>query len=622
VSISKKSVSLISFLISSNVALASQEPAQHETVVVTANRTSTTVDDTISSVTVFNEQDIRKSGARSVAELLSGVAGATLTSNGGRGVQSSIFVRGTNSTHILVLIDGVKAGSATNGSVSYENLSLAQVERIEVVKGPRSSLYGSEAIGGIVQIFTKKGLKQTQVDFSVGGGSEDTVVSSASVRGAVQGLTYSAGISTESTSGANVNDNTSSWGYDADKDGYDTLSGNLNLGYRLNSSSELSAFVLQTESELEFDGYSQDSSEKSLRTYGLGGSTTISEVWMVDVNAGRYNEFTDSYKNDVYASTFDSTRDSVQLVNDLSLSENVAVLIGGDFQKEKVKVIDPYAAYSVTERENIGGFAQLMYNRDKHALELSGRYDDNEQFGNANTGSIGYGYQVSDNLRFVSSFGTAFRAPSFNELYYVGYGTPTLRPEKSRTTELGVRWSEESLTWSFAAYNTVVKDLIGTDTRPDTTPGAPAGSLEYFASNIGKAKIRGFDLSVRKQINAQYSSALEFGYVDAKDASGGSNDGNRLQRRPEDQVRLNLTYENTAWTHGVDFVFASSAYNNLANTQVLDAYRIVNIRSAYAINDSWSVSAKVDNVFDSKYETVRDYNERRRFVLVSLNYSN
>lgn len=617
--ISNKVLALVPSILLVSDVIASQNPVEHETVIVTANRTSTTADNSIASVKVFTEQDIKNSGARSISALLSSVAGLKVASNGGRGQQSSLFLRGTNSNHVLVLIDGVKIGSSTSGTVDYEAIPLAQVERVEIVKGPRSSLYGSEAVGGIVQIFTKKGTDDTKLGFSVTAGTDDTVITTANVRGAAGDFSYALGVSGEKTSGYNVyTDETDSRRYNNDSDGYEELSGSLNLGYQLSSSTELSAFLLQSEGESEFDG-DPDNAEKTKRVVGFDAGTALGEQWYLELKLGQYEDTLDNFKGDIASGgSIDNTRQTVQLVNDLVLNSEFSLIAGMDYEREDVESTN---AYSATERETNAGYAQVLFNDGAHTAELSARYDNNELFEDAKTGSIGYGYQVDDNLRVTASFGTAFKAPSFNDLYWPanawGAGNPNLLPEKSRTTEVGVRYNHDDIEWSLAAYNTVVKNLI--DWAPNPTPTFP---FRWTPSNVAEADIRGLDISVDKQINGQISAGLEFAVVNAFDRSGGPNDGNRLGRRPKTQSTLNVSYTDQSWTHAADFIVAGSAYDTEANTTKLDSYRLVNLRSAYAVTSDWSIGASVENLFDSVYQTADSYAEPGRTILVSVNYAN
>jgi len=614
---SNKTLALIPSIFLASSLVSAQSVVEHETVVVTANRTATTVDNTISSVIIFTEEDIKASGAQSLTGLLATSSGLKVSSNGGRGQRSSLFVRGTNSNHVLVLIDGVKVGSATTGSVDYDALPLAQIERIEVVKGSRSSLYGSEAIGGIVQIFTKKGAQDTKLGLSLTAGTDDTIISSGNVAGAVGALSYAAGISAETTSGYNVFADQTSSRYDSDSDGYEELSGSLQLAYQIGPDTELSAFFLQSDGELEFDG-DPDNAEKTQRVTGVGATFPVSSDWYVDLKVGQSEDLVDNFKGDVASNYIDTKRQTVQLVNDVALTPALSLVAGADYEKEEIKSSN---AYGATERETTAGYAQLLFNRGAHDYEISARYDDNQVFENSKTGSVGYGYSVNDALRVTAAFSTAFKAPTFNDLYWpagpYGAGNPDLLPEKSRTTELGLRYKQVDIEWSIAAYNTVVKNLI--DWSPNPTPAFP---FRWTPSNVAEADIRGFDISVNKQVNEHLRAGLEFALVNAFDRSGGANDGNRLGRRPKTQSTFNLTYAKDAWTHAADLIVAGSSYDTENNTNTLDGYRLVNLRSTYAVNDVWSMGASIENVFDKGYQTAKDYIEPGRTVLVSVNYAN
>lgn len=613
--LSKKTKALIPSILIASSAVASDEAAQHETVVVTANRVATTADETIASVTVISQEEIQRSQARSLPELLQSRSGVYFGSNGGRGALSSAFVRGTNSDHVVVLVDGVKIGSATSGSISWQSLPLSQIERVEFVKGPRASLYGSEALGGVVQVFTKTGTDKASKSVSVSAGNLGTVLGSADYSNSVGKLRYSLGLSAETTQGYDSCDAEAGTAFagcftdEPDNDGYDNKAAHVNLAYRLGAETELSFTGLESADELEFDGGFQNESESRTSVYGLGLNHSLMSNWFMDLKLNHSEDRSDNFKDGVYTGSFDTKRHLASLINEFSLNDSARLLLAVDFQKDHV---DSSTNYAETERENFGYVAQYMDKHGAHGYEISARYDDNEQFGAAKTGSIGYGYAISENLSAMASFGTAFSAPKFNDLYYPGSGNPDLRPEESRSFEAGLRWSDESLSWSASAYKTVIDDLITYVYNPATMSGTNV--------NLNKAKIRGIDLDVTSQLTTAFGAALAVSLLKAEDASGGANDGNSLVRRPASSARLSFFYDVNAWKHTAEFQVAGSAYDNPANTRVIEAHRLLNLMTDYQLTESLSIAAKVENVFDSSIETASYYAQPPRSFLLTLRY--
>ncbi|HPY40780.1 MAG TPA: TonB-dependent receptor plug domain-containing protein, partial [Thiolinea sp.] len=274
-------------------ALVWAEPANNDIeIIITAGRKAQTADETLAPVTVITRKEIEKTQAGSVAEVLQQTPGLSLTSSGYMGKQTSVHLRGTNDSHVLVLIDGIKVGSATLGTTPLELLPLAQVERIEVVRGPRSSLYGSEAIGGVIQIFTRKGsgTKGIQPNASVSYGSFNTAKANVGLSaGSGEGAWFNLNAATERTDGINAQDYYTTYlpdfstakVYEKDKDGYKNNSISLRAGNRFENGISAEAGVLQAQGESEFDGqYQNENHFKQQVTHGkltvpMGSSTTI-----------------------------------------------------------------------------------------------------------------------------------------------------------------------------------------------------------------------------------------------------------------------------------------------------------------------------------------------------------
>ena len=600
-------------LVNSSSTLAIEQDAETETVVVTATRTAQTVNQSTSSVQIIDQSDIERMQARSVPDLLRGLAGVQITRNGGRGKNTSLFIRGTNSDHVLVLIDGVKVGSATSGTTPFQDLPIEQIERIEIVRGPRSSLYGSEAIGGVIQIFTKQSEQSLAGSASMTIGVDATRELSGTVSGQNDGRYYSLGVSAVKTKGFDSCAPEAAmgggcWTDEPDDDAYESVAAHLNAGLRFDNGSQLGFVGKQSRNKSEFDGGFQNESETEQNILGVNASLALTERWWLKFSAARSKDYSDNFKDGVYSSTFNTERDTVALQNDFMLTEtgDQMFTLGGDYQRDEVSAADEY---DKSERENFGLFTQYLVNHGAHDIELSARYDDNQQTGNSKTGGVGYAYRISEALRVVANYGTAFKAPSFNELYFPGFGNAALTPEESRTVEFGLRVQESGRQLDITLFHTKVDDLIAYD------------ASIFAPNNIEEAEISGLELSLQQAFAKYWLLGLNVTAQSPRNISDGANDNNLLPRRAQRNARVDLDYARDDWSTGATLYMASSSYDDLANTNRLEAYQILDLRAGLDLNEDWRLQSRIENVFDSHYQNARHYNQPGRSVYLTLRYA-
>ncbi len=591
--------------------LNNTESYQHETVVVTANRTSRTVNDSISSVKVITREEIVKSQARSIPDLLRGTVGVHFAQNGGRGSNSSLFLRGTNSDHVLVIVDGVKIGSATSGTVAFQNLPLEQIERIEVVRGPRSSLYGSEALGGVIQIFTKKGGGKTSLSSHVTVGSDDTYEMSVGVAGGGKNAFYNLSVEGEKTGGIDscraeaATQFGGCFANQSDSDGYDNLAGSMRLGYRTDAGSEISLMGLRSNSESDFDGNFQDNSDSEQRVIGLNGVLQLTKDSDLSLSYSQAEDKSDSFIGGIYASTFDTVRENASLQTNIVLFDRDVMTYGFDYQKDEVT---SSLIYDDTERETYSAFAQYLITLSKHDFEFSARYDLNDGVKDAFTGGLGYAYQLARGVRVFMSYGTAFKLPSFNELYYPGFGEPTLNPEESSTFEAGLRGEQNSTSWSLTYFSTKIDELIGYDSS-------------FNQLNVDKASIRGVEVELNQKLNSSWVLGVDLSLISPINESMGIYDGNLLARRPKKSGSVNLDYLANQWSAGASLVHAGTRYDDAANNKKLKAYKTLDLKAQYELSEELLLQGRVENVFDSSYETAQFYNQPGRGFYLTLRYA-
>ena len=579
-------------------------------IIVTATRTAQTADETLASVTVITREKIERQQASSVQDVLRGVPGLAIANTGGPGKATSVFLRGTESDHVLVLIDGVKVGSATLGTTAFQDIPVEQIERIEIVRGPRSSLYGSEAIGGVIQIFTRKGGGALKPFFSIGGGRYQTYSASAGVSGGGERGWFNVSASGIDTGGFNACDGKPPPGgagcftYEPDKDGYRNLSGSLRAGYRFDNGLEMDVRALRAEGKNEFDGRFVNESESVQQI--LGGTLRFSPAdrWHITLTAGRSRDESDNFRDGVFRSRFDTERDTLSFQNDLSFAPDHLLTVGADYQDDR---IDSTTAYAVTSRDNTGLFTQYQGRFGAHDVQLSLRSDDNEQFGNRNTGGAAWGYAPSESLRLTASHGTAFKAPTFNELYFPQFGNPNLRPEESRSFELGLGGKAVWGRWSLNAYETRVDDLIAFD------------AATWAPANIDQARIRGLEAVLGTQLGG-WDLNTNLTLLDPENRSVGANDGNVLPRRARQSLRLDADRDFGRYRLGATLLAAGKRYDDLANTRALGGYATIDLRAELALAKDWRVQARVENLFDKDYQTAAFYNQPGRGLYLTLRY--
>ncbi len=585
--------------------------------VVTATRSERPVRASLAATTVIDREEIERSQAQSVPDLLRKVPGVTLSNTGGPGKNTTVFMRGSESDHVLVLIDGVKVGSVSNGLTAFQDLPVELIERIEVVRGPRSSLYGSEAIGGVIQIFTRKGGEGNAKPWlSAGYGTHDSYEGSAGVSGGDGKGWYNLGVSSQDTDGIDALNARSSY-HEPDADGYRNLSGSLGGGYRFDNGLEFDGTLMRVRGHTDYDLVSSFNPGGGLNANAdneqrlIGGRARFSplEPWDVTLQAGRSEDLSREETGGLFSSRFDSQRNSASWLNDLTLAEGHVLTLGYDWQQDEVS---GSTTFDKDSRLNKGWFAQYLGEHGRQDWQLSLRRDDNEQFGTHDTGSAAWGYALTDAVRFSLSYGTAFKAPTFNELYFPDYGNPNLDAETSETLEVGLAGEHGWGRWSANAFRTRVDDLIVHDANSGLGPfGSP--------NNIGEARIDGVELVLGSQWlgwNWQANATL----LDAENRANDANKGNNLPRRARQVFNLDLDRRIGRFGIGATLHAEGRRYDDVENDQRLAGYATVDLRGEYWLTEEWRLQAKVTNLLDADYETALDFNQPGQAVFFTVRY--
>jgi vitamin B12 transporter len=587
-----------------------QAQSDATTVVVTATRTIQSIDDALSSVTIITRADIQARQATSVQELLTGEAGVQISNNGGLGKATALFLRGTDADQVLVLVDGVKLTSATLGTTAFEYLPVEEIDRIEIVRGPRSSLYGSEAVGGVIQIFTRRGQGEPLLTASAGGGSHHTESTSAGFSGSTSNLSYSVSSSYlgsdgyVSCRGTPVPPGGGCFTFDVTPDGFHNASQSARIGYDFSDTANAEFTALRAQGGTHFAGTLVNHENFVQQSAGVTGRWSPLPSLHLMMRAGQSRDEATDDLNFVPQSRFDTLHSQGTLQVDWQLATQHLLTLGTDAQRDSVA---SSVGYAVSSRRNIGGFLEYQGGLVSERWSVSARHDDNEQFGGQSTASAAWSHRLTGGLRLIASFGTAFRAPTFNELYYPFFGNPALRPEHSRSVELGIDGSRAEAQWSLHTFETRVNDLIAFDSS-------------FLPANIETAVIRGAEgqLSVRR---AASTASLVATWLDPRNRTPGSADGgNLLPRRARLSGRLELGRQWASAHFTARLNAVGPRFEDLANTRRLGGYLTLDLLSTLVPAPQWSVEAKLANVSGRRYETAEFYPQDGRTGWISLRY--
>ncbi|KAA8994974.1 TonB-dependent vitamin B12 receptor [Stenotrophomonas cyclobalanopsidis] len=591
-------------------AQANDDTAALDQVLVTATRTPIALQDSIAPAQVIDRAQIESSQATSLQELLAGRAGINLTNSGGLGKQSSLFLRGTNSSHTVVLVDGVRINSADLGLAMYQDLPLAQIERVEIVRGPQSSLYGADAIGGVIQIFTRRNQGEFAPHFQLGGGSNGLREASGGIGGSGEQGWFGADIAYQHTDGINACRGsatlfTGCFADEPDRDGYRNLSKSLRGGYTFNEQWSVEGSALRAEGENHYDGY-YNYSETLQQVMSGKVRYTPTERLAFTASVGRSDNESDNYGDFGAFGSAQTHRDSASLQADIDLAEGQLLSSGVDWSEDNLD--GSSAGYLVDSRRNTGVFVQYQGRFGRHQLQLSARNDDNAQFGNHATGSLGWAMELDHGLRVNASYGTAFKAPTFSDLYDPWSGVPTLDPETSKSANLGLSQQGQGWHWGVDVYETRIDDLITYD------------AATFMMQQIEKARIRGAELTAGVVL-AGFDINGQLSYTDPRNRTAGSAQfDNWLPRRAQQTARLDVDRRFGDFRAGLTVQGAGKRYDDASNAVKVGGYGTLDLRAEYALTPSWSLLARAANVFDRRYETVAWFNQPGREYQLSVRY--
>ncbi|MBR0566770.1 TonB-dependent receptor [Azoarcus sp. L1K30] len=584
--------------------------AELDQVVVTATRQPVMASDALASVEVISRDEITKAGNTSLVELLSARSGIQVSATGGAGSNTSIFIRGANAGHTLVLIDGMRVGSVTNGAPTLETIPLALIDHVEILRGPASALYGSDAIGGVIQIFTRKGKEGYQPSLRVGVGSDNSRELEAAIAGGVDRLRYSLVAGQERTDGFNARPKSTA-GSNRDDDGFrnDYMSGSLALG--IGERDEVGVSVLHTDGRNWYDaGEAFDSSiKKQTDAASVHLRNQITRDWTSTLRLGYSADVSRISADGVSTSRFDTDQTQFSWQNDVALAGG-SLLAAYEYLEQDVSTTADYAKTNRSSNSLVLGWGGQF---GQHSVQFNARHDDDSQFGGKTTGSAAYGYQFHPEWRVHGSIGTAFKAPTFNDLYYPlecypGFGcfggNQDLKPEDAVNREIGLVW-EHGVTVARATYfNNRVKNLI------DWSTG--------IADNVATATLEGVELGVSTMVYG-YRLRASVDFLEAKDKDS----GDYLGRRAKESATFAIDRSMGAWTWGAELTGQGRRFDRTTNTAAnkLGGYALLNAYVHYAVARDWSMELRANNILDKDYERAQGYGTAGANAFVSLRYA-
>ena len=581
-------------------ALANNAVAEDiDTMVVTASRTQQDKFDVLAAVDIFDRDAIDTIQPVSVADLLNKVAGIKVISNGTKASNTSVFVRGSNSDHVLILVNGVRVGSATLGVKSLSSIAMSLVERVEIIRGPRAALWGSDAMGGVVQIFTRK-FDNGEGQLGIKYGTNNTVEAHAVIGLGNEQHQYTLSISGEDSDGYDV-----AVGDETDDDGYDNQSVTLNGTSKVNNvySVEVDAMLEKGNNEFDSSFGGNETDGKKHHILVRNHIELDNAYYQFSIANSRDHEV--NFGNDSIPSVFETKRDQVSGLAQFSLNSDSELTFGADWYNEEVP-----ASYSENKRDVVAVFATARQQLDQFKLEASVRYDDVSKVDSETTYQLGLGYEISENYLVALTHGSSFKAPTFNDLYHPWGGNPELVSETADNTELLTRYENDSYGVELSIYNTDYDELIEWAPIDPSDPFSP-----WQPGNIASASIKGAELTLTTDFyGANHRLALT--HIDAEnDATG-----RQLMRRPYFTANYSLIYQAGSWDATLEFDHQGHQFSNNAHSAEIGSYTLINLAASVELTNDLTMRLKANNVTDKEYRAVQNYNGRPSNFSAAIEY--
>jgi vitamin B12 transporter len=564
-----------------------------DTIVVTPTRMAEKTNALVGDISVITAQEIAAAGQTSLVELLQTQPGVEIIQSGGSGALASVFIRGGNSGHTLVLVDGLRVGSATVGTTPLENIALDQVERIEILRGPASSLYGADAVAGVIQIFTRQGHGAPKLSATLGAGSYGLLQGQVNYGGETGDTRFSLGAGYSRTDGGFSSARPGTYGYNPDKDGDEKRSVHMNVDHAIDERNHIGLTAMANRDFVDFDdGTAKDVAHNEVNGVSAWWKGRLSGQWTSQLRAGLGQNHTENFSLGLPTSRFDTDQTQYLWQNDFALSSGH---LTASLERNEQRVGSSTALTATRRTINA---AQLGYlgQWGAHTLQASLRHDDYSDFGGHSTGTAAYAYALNAAWRASASYGTSFKAPTFNDMYWpiqYGYqGNPNLKPEQGRNLEMSLRYQEGVNRAGATVYRNRLSDLIV------YVPSFPVSTME----NVNRATLEGITLDGGTELAGVHIRASMDWQQPVNDATG-----KLLNYRARRHGTLDVSKVLDRWELGATLVASGSRFADLANTLSLPGYARLDVRAQYRINPEWQVLMRVNNALDADYQLVAGY---------------
>lgn len=599
------------------VAAQSSSANKLDSVVVTATRSPQRLADVLADVTVLTRADIERQALGTLADLLRGQACFEMVRTGGPGAQTSMFLRGAETRHTTVLIDGVRFDSQASSGASWNAIPLAQIERVEIIRGPGAAVYGSDAVGGVVQVFTRKGDSKPQVELGIGAGNMGLKKVDGSVFGATGMLDYAISLSSERSDGFNSRPTTDAT-YTPDDDGYKTTSGSARLGLQLNKQHRIELLGLKNKMDAQYDATAKPKTDDRTRNDMRALRAAWSAQWSSDLTS----EFSVGESMDRY-----ETSPSVYLTETRirAYAFNASLRLGEGqlntlLERREDKLLNTSLPQSPTpgsaDRHQNAFGAGYVWGSGPLSVQAHLRHDQDSEFGGSTTESLAAGYKLTPQWRVQGSIGTAFRAPTLYQRFSP-YGNQLLQAEHGLNREFSLQYEDAGTSFGITAYRNQIRDLIIFGAADPKKCPNQFGCYD----NVSLARLQGISLTAASTFaGLRLSGSLDL--QAPKDVSENSSTyGKLLARRTHEQLKLRADYTLAGWELGAQVLASGQRYDNAANTVRLGGYGVLTLDAQYSLTKELRLQLKLDNAFDRKYQFANGYATGPRQAFVGLRWS-
>ena len=593
-------------LLTISASAAFSADKEFDPMVVTATRQATRASELLSDVTVIEREDIERAAATTVIELLARQPGIQMASNGGPGTSSSMYVRGANAEQTLILVDGIPLNSADLSGSPLRFMSTGDIEHIEIVRGPASGLYGADAIGGVVQIFTKKGSKGLKADALIGGGTYSTSMATVGISGGDELFTFRVQGNDYKSESFSARKNPKPGVRDADTDPYVNTGGSASFAFRPANGHEFGGVFTSNSGSVRTDSTtgtsnSDNRNEFTTTIFNVFSKNKFTEDWESLFRLGQSTDDQLNYTSATAApSALKTITDVAMWQNDLKLPVGIALVA---FEDKRITVGPRTRFQTDPSTNNQASLLGWQGGLGNHNFQINSRFDHHSQFGNQNTGGASYGYLLTENLRAHVGIASSFKAPSAYQLYIATYGNSALEPEQGINREAGLTWEGATQKVSAVAFNNRVQNLIG------------FANNHYM--NTQRAKFEGVTLGyVTRQAEWDFST-----YFDLLRASN-EDTGEWLARRAAHKLTTALNRDMGAWKAGIEMVAVGNRYDGTtAGTGTLGGYTLINLTTKYQMDTNWSLEMRGNNITDKQYELADGYATAGANFFIGLRYT-